>query len=245
MTTTAAIEADLRDSLVRIRRAWTHEDDPRAGRGSSGARPPGPKTPGGTSFLVRTAITQDVHYWTKVADEEHIAPIEDQLDGADIQAMCSHLVRHAKALSGWAYATRMLDELRQHARALEDLTRPPAERIPLGHCPRERPDGSTCGAMVRASVDAASDVRCPGCRHSDTIEAWQRIMVGSLDPETAPELVARLRGIGIRITERGITQWRWRGVIPNPIGERDGQPTWDVEAVIGALMLREHKRQAG
>ena len=245
MTTTREIEGDLADALVRIRRAWTHEDDPRASRGSTIARPPGPKTPGGTSLLIRTAITQDIRYWTRVADEEHIAPIKDQLDSADTQAMCTHLARHAKALSGWTYAERMADELRQHANALENLTRPPAERIPLGHCPRERPDGTTCGAMVRASVDAPSDVRCPGCRHTDTIEAWQRTMVGSLDPETAPELVARLRGIGIRTTERGITQWRWRKVIPDPVGYRDGQPTWDVEAVIGALMLREHKRHTG
>lgn len=242
--TTAAIEADLTTALATIRRAWPREDDPATTRGRR--RPPGPRLPGGPGITIRTACAQDLQYWVRAADGDGVAPLPADGLGHDVTAYTGHLLSHARALSGWDYAERMAAELTDHARALEQLTKPPEPTVRLGPCPREivRPDDTreACGGIVRASTGKPSDVRCPGCGHIDTVEGWQRAIVGELGHVTAEDLAVRLRAIGIRTSADGVRMRVRRGSIPDPVGtDERGRHLWDAEAVLVALMAREKR----
>lgn len=247
MTSTAAVEAQLRDALTRIRRAWPKPDavQPR----ERTHRPAGPRVPVSAAWLARRSVVEDLAFWVQAAREDGLAEPEPgrTVDLGDPADCARHLLPHVRALSGWQYADRMLGELLDAVAVLEQLTRPPKPAVLLGPCPVEVPgaDGGRgeCGGEVRADVDRASDVRCPQCRTVDTIEGWQRRMVGSLGHVTADRLAEVLRRFGIRTTAAGIRQRVHRKSIPSHVDkDAKGRLLYDAEATLAALMAKEARR---
>ena len=148
VTSTAQVEAELRDALTRIRRAWL------APLSQLGAVRPGTGAAAGWGTPVsldvidaRVTVATTVCGWARVLIEdrglEH-ARIRD----VDMPPMCDLLARHAQWLSGHEAADVMCAELRDCAASLERLAPPlrqlserrPGERvnadrrIALGEC---------------------------------------------------------------------------------------------------------------
>lgn len=245
---TADIEADLRDLLTRCRKAWRRPDahvEP-----ARTSRQHGPRSLLRHSWVVRQSVTQDVAFWLHAALDADLVDLgEQRIDATDVEAMCSAMLPAARAISGWEHAETMAAELDDAVRALERLTRDRRPAVQLGECTVELvgADGERrpCGGEVRADVDRASDVRCPRCHTVDTIEGWQRRIVGQVGPVTADRLVVILRGVGIRTTSAGIRQRVIRGSIPKPIDvDERGRNLYDATAVLRALMAREHRLTA-
>lgn len=249
MTTTAAIEADLTDALVRIRRAWKRPDAEQ--ERSGGKRPHGPRIPIDLAWFDRTSVAQDIAFWVQAANEAGTARVADdeRIDLGNVDQCAGHLLRHAKALSGWEHAERMAWELERAARSIEALTRAPKPRVPLGACPVEivATDGTRepCGGEVRADVDKASDVKCPRCGTVDTIEWWQRRILGEVGPVTADGLAVVLRRVGIRTSAAGIRQRVHRGsILPTSARDEQGRMLFDPVQVLAGLAAREARRLA-
>lgn len=250
-TSTAAIEADLRGSLAAIRRMWPHPDVPPA---RSSKRPvPGPRPLVTDAWLARQSIIDDLAYWTQTARDDGIAVPAQRVDLTDPLATTSHLLAHCRALSGWEYAPRMASELRQHEGALRRLTTVPPEGVRLGDCPRPRPitddDGRRtevpCSGTIYAAPKEASDVKCPRCGHTTTVEGWRDLMVDDMVPMTAQDLAQVLLRFGVRTTALGIRQRVGRGTIPPPVGEDTrGRALYDPGTTLHALASREARRGA-
>lgn len=244
MNSAHQLETQIADALRTIRRAWPRHDNPPPP--AQRRRPPGPRTPGGPGATLRASIWHDLHYWTRALNNDGIWPLPAEGVTSDIPAITAHLAAGARAISGWEYAPTMADDLSRDAHELDTLTRPPEPAIRLGPCPREvvttDDRREPCGAIVRAHIDKPSDVRCPGCGHTDTIEGWQRLIVEETPLATADELARRLTRVGIRTTPDGIRMRVKRGVIPGPIDtDEQGRNLWHAEAVVGALLRREQR----
>ena len=86
----------------------------------------------------------------------------------------------------------------------------------------------------------AEKATCPGCQHTDTVGAWQRMIVGALDPMTDASLARYLRRLGMRTTALGIRHRVARGTLPGPVG-RDafGRDLYDAYAALAVLVTRD------
>lgn len=239
--TTEQLAESLRASLTSIRRDWRRPDLPSdGGRGRLGCTSPIP-----SSQLTRMSIQQDIAFWVQAAINEPDGCLDGYgktVDLGVVPDMCAALLGGIRNLSGWAYAKRMAGELEDDASALHRLTHD--EGVLLGPCPVEIPHlgdekPRPCGRDVRAHLDRPSDVRCPGCGTKDTIEGWQRRMVGN-QPVTEHELAQRLIWLGRRVMPATIRQWVSRGIIPPPEGQDEqGRSLYSPEATMRALMARE------
>lgn len=133
MTSTAEVEAELRDALVRIRRAWLAPlSQLGAVRLRTGAAA-GWGTPVSLDLLdARTAVAVAVYGWARVLIEDRGLE-HARARGIDVPPMCDLLTRHAQWLSGHEAAEVMCAELLECAESLERLApplRPLSERRP-------------------------------------------------------------------------------------------------------------------
>lgn len=243
MITTADRAESLLDLLTSIRRDWPRPDIARdETRGRLGAT-----VPISAAAMARMAIQQDIAFWVQAAlsgPDKCLPDPEATIDLADVVGMCRYLLQHVRKLSGWEYVGRMERELAAHAHILHRLTHEPGVLLTRS-CPVERmaPSGerAPCGAEVRAWPDRPSDVRCPGCATRDTIEGWQRRVVGD-EPVTAEELAKRLVWLGRRVTGVTVRQWVSRGLIPHAVSsDEQGRALYDPARTMRALMAREHR----
>ena len=242
MSTTAAIEATIRDHLVRITRAWKRDDAP--GTGNPPAPGYAPRIPLDNAWLTRRAAVEDLAFWVHATDDAGYRILVDNIEPGDVEAYARHLLAHAAALSGWEYAGRLAADLRRTAEGLERITADPKPAVLLGPCPVEvvNADGERepCGHELRAGHANLDDVRCSRCRTIDTVEGWQRRIIGDGERATADELASRLRALGIRTTATGVRLRAQRGSIPAPIGTDDrGRRIYDVQRTMRAIMARE------
>ena len=133
MTSTAEVEAELRDALTRIRRAWlaplSQLGAVRPGTGAAA----GWGTPVSLDLLdARTAVAVAVYGWARVLIEDRGLE-HARARGIDVPPMCDLLTRHAQWLSGHEAAEVMCAELLECAESLERLApplRPLRERRP-------------------------------------------------------------------------------------------------------------------
>ena len=231
----------LRDSLVRVRRAWPKPDAPRVTGRSRQA--PGSRAPVPGSWWIRQAVEGDLARWCDAAEHATITPRRETTDRGVVGG-AGYLLRHVDALAEWGWADELALDLARAARALEELTDPARPAVKLGPCPVEvvDPDGTRrpCGAEVRADVDAASDVRCPSCLTVDTAEGWARRMRVESGPVTAEVLAVRLLAVGVRTSAEGVRLRASRGSLPAPVG-RDGRgrALYDTAACLAAVVARE------
>ena len=238
------VEGKLRDVLVRIRRAWPRQDEPRVTERSR--QVPGPRVPLPAGWLTRDTVAGDLDYWADVAENNGVTPYRD---GRDVIATAGHLLANVDALAAWEWAPELLHDLARGARLLEELTSPPRPAVLLGPCPVEvvDEDGTRrpCGTDVRADTERASDVRCPGCLTVDTAEGWARRMGAASGPVTAEVLAKRLLAVGVRTTATGVRMRSMRGSLPNPVGyDTRGRALYDPTACLAAVVNRQTRRAA-
>lgn len=242
LRSTSHIEEELRADLTSIRRDWRRPD---VDQGEVTRAMPGSTVLLTSAKMTRMAVQQDLRYWVHALMDDEIGPEPDGLDLSDVVGMCRHLLQGVREASGWAFVQRYASEVHEHALAMRRLTH--REGVMLtDSCPVEVVVGDLrrpCGSVVRMDLEHPSDVRCAGCQTSDTIEGWQRRIVGELGPEPASALVPRLRHIGLRVTESTLRQWAARGVIPGPVGEDDrGRGLYDPRSTMEALLARERRK---
>ena len=154
------VEGKLRDVLVRIRRAWPRQDEPRVTERSR--QVPGPRVPLPAGWLTRDTVAGDLDYWADVAENNGVVPYRD---GRDVVATAGHLLANVDALAAWEWADELTHDLARGARLLEELTSPPRPAVLLGPCPVEvvDEDGTRrpCGADVRAEGGAGFGCALP------------------------------------------------------------------------------------
>ena len=90
------VEGKLRDVLVRIRRAWPRQDEPRVTERSR--QVPGPRVPLPAGWLTRDTVAGDLDYWADVAENDGVVPYRD---GRDVVATAGHLLANVDALAAW------------------------------------------------------------------------------------------------------------------------------------------------
>ena len=239
--------AELRDALVRIRRAWPKDDVQIVTERSRSV--PGPRSLLPVSWWTRQAAADDLTYWADVAEAERVIPPTGGAPG-DAMATAGRLLAHVDALAAWQWGGEAAHDLGKAARALEAMTAPPRPAVKLGPCPVEvvDPDDTRrpCGTEVRADTENASDVRCPGCLTVDTAEGWARRMKVEPVPVTADVLAVRLLAVGVRTSTTGVRLRSLRGSLPNPVGyDKRGRALYDTAACLAAVVARErHARPA-
>lgn len=253
---TKTVEQTLRAALHTIRRCWTYNDQPSDAphRGS-----PRSIIPGGVPTQVRTACVQDLRFWVAAAVDAGIGEPPDwvarETDQDDVPRLCGRPPGEVRDLSEWDSVARFESEMVEHAWALRQLTVPPTRLVHIGVCPVQVPalagdghrEGSRdCGAVVAADPKRPEKVRCKGCGTVDTVEGWQRRMVGKAWPERASALGVRLRRIGITANPALIRKWASRQEIPAHVGvDAEGFSLYDPAAVVAALINRERRRLNG
>lgn len=235
---------ELRDSLVRIRRAWPKDDAPSVTERSRSV--PGPRSLLPVSWWTRQAVADDLAYWADVAETEGVIPPSGVPGDAMVTA--GRLLGHVDELAAWQWCGEAAHDLGKAARALEAMTAPPRPAVKLGPCPVEvvDPDGTRrlCGNEVRADVENASDVECAACFTVDTAEGWARRMKVEPVPVTADVLATRLLTVGVRTTATGVRLRALRGSLPGPVGyDKRGRALYDTAACLAAVVARE--RHAG
>ena len=238
---------DLRDALVRIRRAWPKDDA--AAVTERSRQVPGPRTLLPVQWWTRQAIADDLTYWAQVASENRMTP---PCRFSDVVGVAGHLLANADVLGAWEWGGELTRDMSRNARVLDEMTRPPRPAVLLGPCPVEvvDPDGTRrpCGAEVRADIERASDVECGGCLTVDTAEGWARRMKVEPVPVTADVLAVRLLAVGVRTTATGVRMRALRGSLPSPVGyDKRGRALYDTAACLAAVVARERhaKTDAG
>lgn len=135
-----------------------------------------------------------------------------------VPALTTFLLRHAEWLSAnhrsapnW---TRQIDNIHTEARRYAYRTRQTSIR--LGTCPTPTEDGTPCGAVIRhePSDYAGTDITCPQCGHTDTVDGWQATLIGGDTRLTADETAILLSTRYNRVfPPETIRAWASKGII--------------------------------
>lgn len=161
-----------------------------ASQGRSGKGGPAPipvaldvldvRGPGGMAGLLESWVDAVRHDRGR-PEPEHTGSPEGRVDRA-----CGELLGHMPWIAvSWPEAGEFAGEIRELARSVASMIRPPApdrgERI--GNCPAVDPSGALCGAVLRlASGEKA--VRCEWCGNQYPPYTWAQLKVW-IDEDTA------------------------------------------------------------
>lgn len=213
VTTTAQNEADLRDALTRIRRAWlaplARIRAVKPSIGGSGGSTAGWGLPLPAHVCeTRRAAAATVYGWARVLIEDRDLRHARVAD-LDVPPMCDLLDRHATWLSGHDAIPDMIAELTTTATSLEAIA-PPLRTL------AERRPGERINADRRITIGTCALIVT--ARHTDeTGRTWNVVDLDERHhgPQCASSVVARLdewsgadatcRGCG---TNADVTWWR-------------------------------------
>jgi len=166
----------------------------------------------------RSAIKATLVSIVKVIAEERGFSYPDD----EAPAIAEYIARSAEWLAGHRAAAEHAHDLRDLASDSRNwrLAYPSGtDRLYIGDCPRPRDDDAACGTRLYQRADQA-EVTCRGCGYTDTIEWWQRAIVGEASGRVdAYAIAAYLSMHWCRPVDASlIWQWAARGHI-----ERYGQ----------------------
>ncbi len=181
-----------RDTARLSEDAWTAADlyddlllaalGTRQGEKTSGSRNPG-LDPGAERMEARSAIRATLVSLCRMVAEERGVSLPDD----SVQDMARFIERNAS----WLAAHKAADD---HAHDLRDIASDPrtwrlayptsTDSLYIGECPLHitTPDGDreVCGTRLRQRADEPL-ITCPGCGAQETVEQWQRWIVGDHD----------------------------------------------------------------
>lgn len=169
----------------------------------------------------RHGLTQTLHGWARVWDEETPVPAGGLRRLRDL--VISTPARQARTLAAvpdlgsrtWAAALAVdVDVTVGRARAAIDT---PPDRVFLGWCPGR--DGAECGRALYAAVNAGT-ARCPGCSAVWPVEESRTALMAAGGEALAPALdLAR----ALRVPLGTMRRWRHDGWL-QPVDDGEGKP---------------------
>lgn len=198
-------------NLPEVARIARRETSPPGGKFARNPNVPGSKPPVNLSALdLFNDVTLSLHGWTRCLAEDAGASIPSS---SDAPTLAIHLARHTRQIAQQTWAADAADEIQSHARTVSRFVDPPEAKY-MGPCQadgkpqcrglfsgdgRDRGCG-TCGAEFDVyAVKAATDER----KH-----------IGYRQENDTPMGIAlKLRELGIRVTNKQITNWANRKLI--------------------------------
>ena len=195
--------------VVRIAR---RETSPPGGKFARNPNVPNSRPPMNLAALdLFNDVTIALHGWTRcLAEDAGVTPPERD----DAATLAIHLARHTHQIAQQAWARDAADEIRSHARTIGRFVDPPEAKY-IGPCQAEgKPQ---CRGLFTGD---GRDRDCGRCGAQFDIHAVQaatdeRKHVTYRDENDTPMGIAlKLRTIGIKVTNKQITNWANRNYIP-------------------------------
>lgn len=239
-TCTTRISTDATDAA----KLWTdlaHQLIPTGGHSERVARSDGPPAPNASVIDARTGIHNTLTTLARMICEERGVTIPTTTRGGHAYAdtspgACADLIA---SHSVWLAAHPAADE---HAQDLHQAARDPStralaypatrrDRIYIGPCPviLVGDDGSRepCGTRLYQSATQPM-VTCPTCGVTDTIEQWQRWIVGECDGTAPAEMIATYLSVrwARPVDQSLVRKWSSLKKVEPILGE-DGRPARD------------------
>lgn len=192
-------------NLPEVARIARRETSPPGGKFARNPNVPGSKPPVNLSALdLFNDVALSLHGWTRCLAEDAGT---DTPTSSDASTLAIHLARHTRQIAQQTWAADAADEIQSHARTVARVVDPPEAKY-IGPCQAEgKPqcrglfsgDGrdrgcGKCGAEFDAyAVKAATEER----KH-----------VGYREENDTPMGIAlKLRTLGIKVTNKQITNW--------------------------------------